>query len=285
MKSNKFVFLDFFKMKRLCLLLSVWCFHFDVLSQDNINNKAEVKVNKAYLKSYLLDTRDIISSPFKINKTQGLKMSGFALATGTLIWLGDKTINNFAKNNRTTFGDNFFRFGAEHWGDGIYSMPLMAGFYLAGKIAHNDRAVKTAMLGVKTFIITSLLVSVPKEFFHRQRPYAADNQWAFNGPFAGYGKAESRAFPSGHSMSAFAMATIVANEYNEYKIVPIVAYGLASLTAVSRVYFEKHWSSDILVGSAFGYAMAKLIHHKNNWNISPFYSKSTSGMTIRIPLN
>ena len=272
-------------IKHFCLLLIGLSFHVVVLSQDIINNKAEVKVNKAYLKSYLLDSRDIISSPFNINKQQGLKISAFVLATGTLIWLGDKPIKDFAKNNRTAFGDKFFRFGAEHWGDGIYSMPLMASFYLAGKITHNDRAVKTAMLGVKTFIITSLLVNVPKEFFHRQRPYVTKNQWAFNGPFTGYGKAESRSFPSGHSMSAFALATIVASEYNEYKMVPVIAYGIASLTAVSRVYFEKHWSSDILIGSAFGFAMAKLIHHKNNWNVYPFYSKSTTGMTIKIPLN
>lgn len=267
-----------------CILLFCFFYHGVIFSQDTIKDKGEIKVNKAYIKSYFLDARDIIVAPINLRTKQCLKISAFAGATAALMSWGDKPIKEFANNHRSNFGDGFFLFGAEHWGDGMYSMPLMASFYIVGKIRHDDRAVKTAMVGVKTFVITALMVSIPKELFHRQRPHNTDDPLLFHGPFSGLFKDQNRSFPSGHSMSAFAMATVIASEYKEYKIVPVVAYSLASLTALSRVYFEKHWSSDILVGSAFGYVMARIIHQKNNWNISPFYSNTVSGLSVKIPI-
>jgi len=65
-------------------------------------------------------------------------------------------------------------------------------------------------------------------------------------------------FPSGHAAAAFAVATVIADE-SEEAAVDLLAYGLALLVGVARVYQDKHWTSDVFVGSALGYFVAKRI--------------------------
>jgi hypothetical protein len=57
------------------------------------------------------------------------------------------------------------------------------------------------------------------------------------------------------------VATIIASEYSESKIVAPLAYGIATLTAWSRVNDNAHWYSDAFLGSAIGYYTAKSLLH------------------------
>jgi len=43
--------------------------------------------------------------------------------------------------------------------------------------------------------------------------------------------------------------------------VPPLAYGLATLTAVSRVDSNDHWTSDVFLGAVIGYVTSKALHH------------------------
>jgi membrane-associated phospholipid phosphatase len=54
------------------------------------------------------------------------------------------------------------------------------------------------------------------------------------------------------------VATVIADQSKKVYI-DILAYSLATLVAISRVHIDKHWASDILVGSAIGYFVAKKI--------------------------
>ena len=62
----------------------------------------------------------------------------------------------------------------------------------------------------------------------------------------------SSSFPSGHTASAFAFATVVTTGHREL-VVPIG--GLASLVAYSRVYTGVHYPADVLIGSVIGTAV------------------------------
>ena len=65
-------------------------------------------------------------------------------------------------------------------------------------------------------------------------------------------------FPSGHATAAFALATVFAHEYPKLSI---PCYALASGIALSRVYLDRHYPSDVLAGAVIGFAMAKLALH------------------------
>jgi membrane-associated phospholipid phosphatase len=64
-------------------------------------------------------------------------------------------------------------------------------------------------------------------------------------------------FPSGHSMVAFAVATIVARRYGNHRWVPYTAYGLASLVGFSRLTLNVHFLSDVFMGGALGYTISR----------------------------
>src|ERR1044072_4823379 len=57
-------------------------------------------------------------------------------------------------------------------------------------------------------------------------------------------------FPSGHSTQAWAVATVIANEYHDRRMVQVAAYGAATAVSVARFTGQKHYLSDVVAGSA-----------------------------------
>ena len=231
---------------------------------DSIPSAHHYTLNAAYLKSYWYDCRSIAVSPFHWNGGQWAGAAGVTVAS-LFVYTKDARIQEVFQKNRSRGGDRFSRVVLEPWGSGWYSLPLMGAFYLEGLIGKNERSKKTALLGIKTFIITGLYSRIPKYTLQRHRPFqdtpGQPEKW--EGPL--HGLSEYTSFPSGHAVSAFAMATVLASEYAEYPAITFLSYSLATAVSLSRIYDNQHWASDALVGAAFGYAMGKLIHQQNNW--------------------
>ena len=69
-------------------------------------------------------------------------------------------------------------------------------------------------------------------------------------------------FPSGHTSTAFTLATSLSLEYPKwYVIVP--AYTYASTVAYSRMHLGVHYPSDVLVGALIGSGCAYITHVVN----------------------
>lgn len=96
-----------------------------------------------------------------------------------------------------------------------------------------------------SIILTAVTVNTIKHFSSRERP---ENQ-VINASFAS-------SFPSGHSASAFTVATILSFFYPAF--IPL-SFVTASVVALSRVYLGEHFLSDITIGSALGTLMALLV--------------------------
>jgi len=64
-------------------------------------------------------------------------------------------------------------------------------------------------------------------------------------------------FPSGHTMVAFSVATIIARRYGNHRWVPYAAYGLASIVGFSRLTLSVHFLSDVFMGGALGYSISR----------------------------
>jgi membrane-associated phospholipid phosphatase len=81
-------------------------------------------------------------------------------------------------------------------------------------------------------------------------------------PGGNYGDSwfESRkhgSFPSGHTIAAFSVATIIARRYGNHRWVPYAAYGLAAAIGFSRLTLSAHFPSDVFVGGALGYSVSR----------------------------
>ena len=159
---------------------------------------------------------------------------------------------------------DFSKYGLENFGDGVYSLPLLAGVFVAGKLTKTPYDCEVALLGLKTFAVNGVATRIFKYSFQRHRPEAdvPPDAHAFEGPF--HGITEHKSFFSGHASSAFALATVFSKAYGKKKKwVPWVAWPLASLVALSRVYDGSHWASDVFAGAAFGYASGMFMYNFN----------------------
>ena len=67
---------------------------------------------------------------------------------------------------------------------------------------------------------------------------------------------DAKSFPSGHTGTAFAGAELVRREYGWGW--GSAAYAVATATAVMRMYNNKHWFSDVLMGAGVGILSANI---------------------------
>lgn len=226
---------------------------------------------KSYVKSGLLDAKDIIVAPVHWKAPQWT-MAGGTVLLASLAYTQDVRINQFALDHKNEVAETIAYYTGEHWGRGIYPMAIMGGMFLYGTFSHKPKYQYIAMNGVKTFVLAALVVAVPKYSFQRHRP--DENNPPQNNIFEGpFGNFHHTSFPSGHTTVAFAMSTFLAQEFKEKKWVAPVVYSLATLTAMQRVYDNRHWTSDVVVGAALGYGVAKVVCNKKNWDVAmvPYY--------------
>jgi membrane-associated phospholipid phosphatase len=90
-------------------------------------------------------------------------------------------------------------------------------------------------------------------------------------------------FPSGDASTAFAIASVVASEYDNMFVPPIV-YGISTLVALQRVYTNAHWASDVFVASAIGYFTGKAVvashSKKSNLSFVPWIDGQDMGVMV-----
>lgn len=235
------------------------------------------------MKSYMTDGVRMVKSPARWQGRQWLTLGAVATA-GVLVYTQDEQVMDFARSHQSAATDRLVKYGLEPWGSGYYSAPLLGGMYLIGRVSGNDRASATALTAGKAAILASASAHLVKQLAHRHRPGQDDpaDPGNWDGPT---GNIHYTSFPSAHSALAFSVATVLASEYSETVWVPVLSYTLAAGTAVSRIYNDRHWASDVLIGSAAGIAIGRFIWKKNRYlKISPFLDSGATGCIVRIPL-
>lgn len=150
------------------------------------------------------------------------------------------------------------------------------GLYAIGRVAH-QRELADVMFHTTASIVTASIVSQAiRGPLGRKRPGETnyDDQYSFQF-FGGFTHFADRAYPSLHASSNFAAATALVLETHRRSpratwIVAPLAYGLATLPPVSRLYLGKHWGSDILMGAAIGVmAGAKVVGYSHEHPVTP----------------
>ena len=137
-----------------------------------------------------------------------------------------------------------------------------ASLYAIGLIRRDSKMQHTALLAGEAMADTVILQTVLKDTTRRVKPagYPASglDSWfdKSNGPPTSYLRGNG-SFPSGHTMEAFSVATIIARQYRNHRWVPYVAYGLASVVGFSRLSLTVHFLSDVFMGGALGYSISR----------------------------
>jgi len=215
-------------------------------------------------RDFASDTGRIWSSPFRIKERDIAPLLVLASATAILI-AADEDIRvafrGYAERHEWVrdAGPVIAQMGS--WG-----AAATAGiFYGAGLVFKDPRARDTGALAARAIVQTFLVDFFVKGMTGRQRPYYEDGEDRWSGPagfFARFDPAnEGRydSFPSGHTATAFSVATVVALQYRHRPWVPVLAYALAAAVGLSRVTEDRHWMSDVFVGAVLGHVIARLV--------------------------
>lgn len=208
---------------------------------------------KAYLDQAVRDCKAVVVSPAQWGSGDFLKLSA-VLGTGLLLGFADAGIQDWAQKQRTAASGNISGFFS-HAGDGAYLSAFMAGLYLAGEAGGYPGLRRTALLGFESYLISGALVLGLKTLVGRARPSAGEGSCSFH-PFSL--KSSRQSFPSGHSISAWTVASVLADQ-TENAILDAAVYSLAACASLSRIHDNKHWASDVFLGSALGYFIGKKI--------------------------
>lgn len=214
------------------------------------------RINYDYIKAYATDSTKIITSPWHWDGTDWLK-AGVTIGAASGLYLLDTDIRNVSRRNASSAGDTVATVGSV-LGNPFYTLPSLGLFYLYGHVSDNPQARRTSLLAVESLAISGLFTLALKELAQRPRPDSGHRSTTWYGPRNSIG---DYSFPSNHTAAAFSIAAVLAEEYGSNPYVPPVAYGLATLTGLSRVYDDKHWASDVFFGAAIGYFVGKAVVH------------------------
>jgi membrane-associated phospholipid phosphatase len=210
--------------------------------------------------------------PLCLDKKGWLKFGGYALISSAVA-LANQPVKEFSiklhDNNPTLADASSFitKFGY------TYGMYTLAGLVTYSAFSKNTKFRTTTLLATQSFILANVLGGGVKTLTSVQGPFYTDpltNRMGpiFHGPFYTLKKAPNGeklqstnyvSFPSGHTFSAFSIATVYAMQYRDKPIIPIFCYSLATLVGLSRLTENRHWAMDIIPGALLGYYSGKQV--------------------------
>jgi membrane-associated phospholipid phosphatase len=130
--------------------------------------------------------------------------------------------------------------------------------YLAGRAFDERGLERAAVRGGEGMLAGLVVAGALKGVLGRSRPFVtADTNPRDFALLRGFRGERFQAFPSGHTTTAFAFAAAITADLHGHDrdaawIAGPLLYGGAALTALSRMYEDKHWASDVVMGAAIG---------------------------------
>jgi membrane-associated phospholipid phosphatase len=228
-------------------------------------SSSKPSLEREFFKNLLRDQRAIWTSPLHINGGHSAWLAALGISTAALIATDEHTAARLGNNTaRLSLSRNISKIGVGYVAGGV-----VGGLYIVGRATGNEKARETGLLAGEALIDGIIVYESLKAITQRKRPVDQPGEaHFFNG---------GNAFPSGHSVTAWSVATVVAHEYDNLPV-KIGAYALASLVSVSRFTGRKHFLSDVLVGSAIGYGIGRYVyraHHDPALDINATQSKQS----------
>ena len=189
-------------------------------------------------------------APIKDESSHKIFLYGGSL-TAALILFRDQTVEKVQDHAQE---HGLMSDDMSHFGDLMGQVVPNALYITSQLLFHSNETKNTAyrrinVMAQATFYagITTMIL---KRIVNQRRPNSENRH----------------SFPSGHTTTAFAFASVVAMEHDWYW--GVGAYSLATVVGLSRIHDNAHFLHDVVmgatIGSAFGVAMSKLSKQKSN---------------------
>lgn len=167
----------------------------------------------------------------------------FLLAAGLFLIFSPKgTLLLFLNENHNDFLDLFFKF-LTNLGDGLFVLFLLpvAAFF----------SLRRVLVIFVSFLISGAFAQLLKRIFDMPRPRVYFEGKELLHFVQGVTVYAAHSFPSGHSATAFSFCLALAL-MTKSRMLIFLAFFLAVMIAISRVYLNQHFLIDIYFGSIVG---------------------------------
>ncbi|MBI5238068.1 MAG: phosphatase PAP2 family protein [Deltaproteobacteria bacterium] len=229
-----------------CALISVmvllcFCSNVNAKERDLYSLPKDLKDGFAY----------IVSAPSRLDKKSAAITLGI-IGAGAAVYTQDAKIREFFQRRKGEAADNISSV-AEKSGNGVYDIGFLALYGGSGFLTDNEKMQDTALHSFEAFVVANTFGAAIKAAAGRSRPELNEGSGKFSP--ASF-DSDHTSFPSGHTVSAFSIASVFAGEYDS-PWVGRAAYGIASMAALQRIYSDNHWASDVFAGAVLGTAVGK----------------------------
>jgi membrane-associated phospholipid phosphatase len=217
----------------------------------------------------LVDQEKIWTSPVRSSKRDIKWWALGAITTGGLI-ASDRYIERHVPGNST-----WLRVGndASYLGEAYTLLPIAAGMYFIGTAKGSEHFRETGLLSFEAIADVTVVQLALKGILGRERPPEGNH----NGAFEQSTDRINSSFPSGHTITTFAMASVVAHEYHHHWWVKALIYGYGAGVATARVIAERHFPGDVVGGGLMGWFIGDYVYGKRH---NPQVDKPSVAQTI-----
>lgn len=150
----------------------------------------------------------------------------------------------------------------DYMGQLVPNLLYMGGMYWNYKSNKDIQSYQRYNLMLKTTFFAGLTTTLMKRIVNQKRPHGGDRL----------------SFPSGHTTTAFAFASVVALEHS--KAWGIAAYSMATIVGLSRMNDNAHYLHDVTFGATLGIIYGMTFHQQMqkskdqidpiSWNVYPY---------------
>jgi hypothetical protein len=205
---------------------------------------------KSLPRNLFLDQKNFWLTPFHMTEAQWQVTVPLAFAAAALV-ASDTAIERHVPTNPTTVSHAVTASNA-----GLGAMAgLGAGMFLWGHLTENDQQRETGVLSGEAAIDAFLDTEVFAYATGRERPFVDGGRGRF---FQG-----GDSFPSQHAAISWAIASLIAHEYPGL-LTQFLAYGMAGGVSAARFAGQKHFASDVVVGSALGWYLGRQVFRSHS---------------------
>lgn len=198
-----------------------------------------------------------MSSFIKKNKLFFILLSVFAsFLAWQIIAYPKGNLVLFLNGRHTPVADVFFKYYT-HIGDGITSVIVALVLFLAVKMRWGLLTLLTFALsgGISQLLKTVVFGPVP-------RPHRYFEGLNLLHPVEGVKIAYLHSFPSGHTISSFALFSMLVFILPKNKIgITVLLFCMAALGGISRIYLGQHFTEDVLAGMLVGTLCSMVLYY------------------------
>jgi membrane-associated phospholipid phosphatase len=205
---------------------------------------------KSLPRNLFQDQKNFFLTPFQLSKQEWRWIVPLTFVGASLL-ASDTAIESHVPTNPTTVSRAV---SASNAGLAVF-VGTGAGMFAWGQLAHNYDERETGLLAGEAAIDAYLDATIFKYATGRSRPFTSDGRGRF---FQG-----GDSFPSEHAAISWAIASVIAHEYPG-PVTQGLVYGLAGGVSIARFAGQKHFATDVIVGSALGWYTGRQVFRSHS---------------------